>query len=157
MSFISANSEVTGDLDLTSGSDAKSPCSCDVKALPLSPPFDSFPITEESKQVVCEQCSQLEKLTRIEWHHPIVVEDVEADDFMWMNKQKVRILPLGPVWSLWLLSTCPPCCLVFNISHLTHEELDTHQQTRGGSVQSGTICLSITAAIEAPARWGSRH
>ena len=114
-----------GDLDSTSSSDAESSCSSDVEVLPPSPPFDPFPITEESTQALCERCSQLEELmARIEDHHPIVAGDVEADDFTSLNKQKIRIPPLGPVRSLRLLSTCPLCCLIGDISDLADEELD---------------------------------
>ena len=61
---------------------------------------------------------------------------------VWGQHTQVSIPSSSSSMLTLLLENRPPC---------------PHQQTRGGSVQSGTVCLSITAAIEAPARWGSRH
>ena len=97
----------------------------DVEPTRPSPPFNPFPTMERSTQVLCQQCSKLDALSRFASHRPFVVEDFDNDRSKRVRKKMAQIPSLGPVLSLRLLSTCPLCRLIFDMSNLADEEVET--------------------------------
>ncbi|KAG6382077.1 heterokaryon incompatibility protein-domain-containing protein [Boletus reticuloceps] len=69
------------------------------------PPFNPLPTIEGA---LCQRCSQLDELSRIASHRPIVREDM--DDEALASGEK-------------LLSTCPLCRLIFDMTYLTDDEM----------------------------------
>ena len=90
---------------------------------PLTPsrPFNyPVPPSEVSAQELCQRCAQSDKQFNIlEGTH-----SSERDP--WMEKVKRRMTPiplLGPVTSVQLLSSCPLCRLIFDITYLSDDDL----------------------------------
>ncbi|KAI9573166.1 heterokaryon incompatibility protein-domain-containing protein [Boletus coccyginus] len=95
----------------------------DVEPTRPSPPFNPFPTIEGSTQALCQRCSKLDALSRIASHRPFVSEDFDKNRSKRVRKKMAQIPSLGPVLSLRLLSMCPLCRLIFDMSHLDDEDV----------------------------------
>ncbi|KAF8132043.1 heterokaryon incompatibility protein-domain-containing protein [Boletus edulis] len=112
--------DVNSDSDVDVDSDSESTLPPGVERERPSPPFNPLPTIEGA---LCQRCSRLDALSRIASHRPIVREDLD-DKFGERASEKTDQIPsLGPVRSLQLLSTCPLCRLIFDITHLTDDEM----------------------------------
>lgn len=96
----------------------------DVEPTRPSPPLNPLPTIEGSTQALCQRCSRLDALGRISRHRPFVLEDMDDNHSKRATKKATQIPSLGPIRSLQLLSTCPLCRLLFDVSHLTDEEME---------------------------------
>jgi hypothetical protein len=93
------------------------------KPLTPSPPFNNpFPPSEVSGQALCQRCAQLNK------QFNILAGTHSSERDQWMEKVKRHMTPipsLGPVMSIQLLSTCPLCRLIFDITYLSTNDLQS--------------------------------
>ena len=109
----------------------------DVEPTLPSPPFNPFPTIEESTQALCPRCSQLDSLSRIASHCPLMFRDMSHSSSKRISKKTTQIPSLGPILSLRLLSTCSLCRLIFDSSHLTDDLMET--------VRDGSELMIVTA------------
>ena len=80
------------------------------------------PPSEPSAQALCERCAQLDD------QFDILAGTHSSERDRYMEKVKRRmtpIPPLGLVTSVQLLSTCPLCRLIFDITYLSVNDLDS--------------------------------
>ena len=108
----------------------------DVEPTRPSPPFNPFPPIEESTQASCPRCSQLDSLSRIASHRPVMWRDMAYSNSR-MSRKTTQIPSLGPIRSLRLLSTCSLCRLIFDSSYLTDDLMET--------VRDGSELMIVTA------------
>ncbi|KAF8435174.1 hypothetical protein L210DRAFT_3762894 [Boletus edulis BED1] len=69
------------------------------------------------------EVQRLDALSGIASHRPIVREDLVDEFGERVTKKTSKIPSLGPVRSLQLLSTCPLCRLIFDMTYLTDDEM----------------------------------
>ncbi|KAI9570104.1 heterokaryon incompatibility protein-domain-containing protein [Boletus coccyginus] len=107
------------------------------KPRPPSPPFNCpFPPSTASEQALCLRCTLLENLFNI----LAGTHSSKHDQYMETVKRRMTpIPPLGPVTSVQLLSTCPLCRLMFDITYLSSNDLQSIRDPE--SADEGQLAL----------------
>lgn len=95
----------------------------DPKPQTPSHPFNRpFPPNKASAQVLCQRCTQLDDQFEI----LAGTDSSERDRYMEkVERRMTPIPPLGPVTSVRLLSTCPLCRLMFDITYLSNNDFQS--------------------------------
>ncbi|KAG9312674.1 heterokaryon incompatibility protein-domain-containing protein [Chiua virens] len=101
------------------GLEDESPTGVLSRSSPFNLPFLS---DEASAHVLCHQCSQLDDQFDI----LAGARPSERDQYMEKVKRRTTPIPLlGPVTSIRLLSTCPLCRLIFDITYFSSDDLQS--------------------------------
>ncbi|KIJ06610.1 hypothetical protein PAXINDRAFT_103290, partial [Paxillus involutus ATCC 200175] len=111
----------------------------ELEAARLSAAFDSSssPTTALEARSLCQRCKNLNIFSTF------------------TAKKKInRIRALGPAMTLQLLSTCPLCCLIFDITYLTEDDLrDITEVIHGPKCQVVLVLAWTINRLERDLRW----
>lgn len=97
----------------------------ELEAARLSAAFDSSSsptIAAPEARSLCQRCKNLNIFSSLTNTNafPFTLDDKDPDH---ANRAKRKIRALGPAMTLQLLSTCPLCCLIFDITYLAEDDL----------------------------------
>ncbi|KIK91230.1 hypothetical protein PAXRUDRAFT_640599 [Paxillus rubicundulus Ve08.2h10] len=114
----------------------------DPEAVRLSTALASSPspTTTSSPQSLCERCKHLNIISVFTDARPFTLDDNHPDHAERATRKLNQIRTLGPITTLQLLSTCAICCLIFDITFLTDDDLRDST-----SVSHGPKCHLVLA------------
>ncbi|KIJ05033.1 hypothetical protein PAXINDRAFT_103935, partial [Paxillus involutus ATCC 200175] len=97
----------------------------ELEAARLSAAFDSSssPTTALEARSLCQRGKNLNIFSTFTNGLPFTLDDKDPDHANRAKKKINRIRALDPAMTLQLLSTCPLCCLIFDITYLTEDDL----------------------------------
>ncbi|KAF8833636.1 hypothetical protein BDN67DRAFT_700068, partial [Paxillus ammoniavirescens] len=118
----------------------------DLETVRLSTALDrsSSPTATSSPQSLCERCKHLNILNALMNAYPFTLDDKHPDHADRATKKLNQIRTLGPITTLQLLSTCTICCMVFDITFLTEDDLRDITSVNHGSGYHLVLVLAWT-------------
>ncbi|KIJ64602.1 hypothetical protein HYDPIDRAFT_28536 [Hydnomerulius pinastri MD-312] len=107
-----------------------------------------------STNPMCQRCKNMDIFTAFTNSIPFTLDDKDPDHANRAKRKILQIRAMGPVLTLQLLSTCPLCCLIFNITYLTEDDLlDVTNPISGSKGQLVLVPAWTVNRLERDLQW----